>query len=700
MSESAPAATAKLSSRDAQQTGAPAWFDGIVLVSAAGLVSFGLIALALATLGWYSLPLVLLLGILAWGAMAKVLVRWMRADTQQPAERAQRWGALAALLLVAAGLFWFTFQPSQHLLVDRDPGVYVTTAIWISNEGSLVDSTVSEAFQGTEGLDFSSPGAYFVDGRLEFQFNHFTGAVGAVAFGVGGQRALFRVTGLVAALGLLAAYSVAVRLTRRPLLSLLVPMVIGVSLPLLVLARDMYSEPYLLLVLWSMVLLLDRLWMRSNRSAALVAGIFAGALLAIRVESVLYLTALAALVAFVARKGRPDLRSLLPVFVLGAVPGVVLGLIDFLGFTGGYSEIAGAEVRLAAVLFISVAILAPLALWAWGHLPKLAEALTRRRAYIGSCFAALTAMLLFFMWLVRPRLDPDRVSTQRWGVMGPIQISEGDAVDLFRTYYEDSVNWIAWYVGPALVVLSILGLAVMIRQLVMGKLGAAATLVLAMFWTGGIAYLFKPGITPDQLWATRRLVPVVLVGFLLASVVMVGLILDALEGRAALQRLVGGIAAVVLLVPAVLTTSPIALLAEQPSMFGVVDSACEMISEQAAVLVVGTLASDTLPLALRSMCRVPVAELDTTDPARAVVNVRKLRDRLALAGTSLAIVGLDNADLERFAELSSEQVQHTAPSSNPREYRHTLSSAPDRYLSGDETFFLPREITISVLLVR
>jgi hypothetical protein len=693
-------AAAEPSSGAALQNGAPVWFDGIVLVSAAGLVSFGLVALALAGLGWYSLPLVLLLGLLAWGAIATVLVRWMRADTQQPAGRAQRWGAGAALFLVAAGLFWFTFQPSQHLLVDRDPGVYVTTAIWISNEGSLVDSTVSEAFQGTEGLDFSSPGAYFVDGRLEFQFNHFTSAAGAVAFGIGGQRALFRVTGLVAALGILAAYSVAVRLTLRPLLSLLVPIVIGVSLPLLVLARDMYSEPYLLLVLWSMVLLLDRLWMRSDRSAALVAGLFAGALLAIRVESVLYLTALAALVAFVARRGRPDLRSLLPVFVLGAVPGVVLGLIDFLGFTGGYSEIAGAEVRLAAVLFIAVAILAPLALWAWGHLPKLSDALTQRRSFFGWVFAALTATLLFFMWLVRPRLDPDRVSTQRWGLMGPIQISEGDAVDLFRTYYEHSVNWIAWYVGPALVVLSILGLAVMIRQLVMGKLGVAGILVLAMFWTGGIAYLLKPGITPDQLWATRRLVPVVLVVFIFASVVMVGLILDALEGRAGLQRLVGGIAAVVLLVPAVLTTSPIALLTEQPTMFGVVDSSCEIIGDQAAVLVVGTLASDTLPLALRSMCRVPVAELKTTDPARAVVNVRKLRDRLALAGTTLAIVSLDNADLERFAELSGEQVRQTVTASNSREYRHTLSSAPDRYLSGDETFFLPREIAISVLLVR
>jgi hypothetical protein len=95
-----------------------------------------------------------------------------------------------------------------------------------------------------------------------------------------------------------------------------------------------------------------------------------------------------------------------------------------------------------------------------------------------------------------------------------------------------------------------------------------------------------------------------------------------------------------------------------------------------------------------------VAELDTTDPARAVVNVRKLRDQLALGGTSLAIVGLDNADLELFAEFSSEQVQQTVPTSNPREYRHTLSSAPDRYLTGDETFFLPREISISVLPIR
>lgn len=679
--------------------GTAGWLEVVVLVAATALVAAGLAGLGLAMFSAWSLAGVLGLGAPTWLVMlaamrATLIARW-RAPTSGP----QHLGAALALVLGVTFVGWYGYQPSQHLLVERDPGAYVTTAMWVAEQGSLRDAGVTDAFADAPGLVYGSPGSYLTDDGLEFQFNHLTAVVGALASEIGGHRGLFRVTGWVAVLGLLAAYAVASRVTRRPLLSLIVPATLGASLPVVVLARDMYSEPYLLAVLWSSLLMLDECWRRPSRGLAAVAGVLSGALLAIRVESLLYLTALFALAAFTWFHGGDDRRRVVGPFLVGVVPPAALGLYDFVARTGGYTEVIGSEVRTAAVLLVVVSVGAVAVLWGWRRADGVRRWVQDHRNVLGVVAASFSAALLAGLWLIRPLLPPDRLDVERWGILGAIQLREGDAVDPFRSYYELSVRWIEWYVGPFVLIAGIAGIALMVRRLVLGDLGPGAIVALAVFSTGGLAYLLAPGINPDQLWATRRLVPVALVTVVLAAVWVVGAMMDRMGPRPAAVASLGVVASLVFVVPTARATAPIALVSEQPAMWGAIGSVCDDIGADGAVAVVGVPARDLLPMALRARCDVPVAELETADVGAAVEHGAQLEAVLGRQGRTLTLVAMDPADLMPFEEAGLGVAHRSATTTNPREHEHTLNGPPRRYLQGDEIFFLPRRIAIWTLQV-
>ena len=679
---------------DGVAPGAAGWFEVVVLVASTALVVSGLASLVWALVDARSMVMVLATATIASaaaliGMRATLVELWRR-----PSSRTQHGAAAAALLLAVLAVGWYGYQPSQHLLVERDPGAYVSTSLWMSRDGSLVDRAVGDDFEGVPGLSFASPGSYLTADGLQFQFNHFTSAVGAVAHDLGGHRALFRVTGWVTVLGLLSAYAVLARSTRRPWLSLLGPVALGASLPVVVLARDMYSEPYLLAVLWALVLLLDQCWRRPARGAAVIAGLFSGALVTIRVESVLYLTALAVLAAFVWFRGRPAQRALVAPWLAGTRSGSGGRLLRLRGayrrvhrgdrhrgadrcgvVPGGRGPGGRGAVELGAPGRRAWLVRAP---------PPDARRPRRRSV----------AVLLAGLWLLRPLLPVDRLEVERWGVLGAIQAREGDVVDPFRSYYELSVRWIEWYVGPAVVALGIVGIAAMVHRLVRGRLDAGGTVALAVFSTGGLAYLLAPGINPDQLWATRRLVPVALVMIVFAAVWAVGALMDRAGGRRGAAPAVGVLAAVVFILPTVHATAPIALVSEQPAMWGALGAVCDDAGDDGAIAVVGVPARDLLPMALRSRCGVPVAELDTGDRALAIDHARELASTLGSRGRRLTLVAMDPADLVPFEDAGLGSTRRSALTGNPREHEHTLNRRPARYLGGDEVFFLPRDIAV------
>src|SRR6185437_2745495 len=120
-------------------------------------------------------------------------------------------------------------------------------------------------------------------------------------------------------------------------------------------------------------------------------------------------------------------------------------------------------------------------------------------------------------WLVGHQGAHDPSSA---GIAG-LQAAQGLPVDRTRNYTEQSVNWVAWWVGPTAVVLAWAGAVLAAYRTgvtLVRRLSPPAWLAAYVIGSGSIVLtLVRPGITPDHPWADRRLVVAVLPGILLLA---------------------------------------------------------------------------------------------------------------------------------------------------------------------------------------
>ena len=141
--------------------------------------------------------------------------------------------------------------------------------------------------------------------------------------------------------------------------------------------------------------------------------------------------------------------------------------------------------------------------------------------------AGLVAAALI-AFLIRPS-----VQTAHWepgagtaGYVGALQKLLGLPVQPTRSYAEDSLYWVIWYIGIPALLLGGFGMALLVRRCVRALLrwadedGAARAwgLPLAIFAWTTVIVLWDPRTVPDQPWASRVLVPLVLPGFILCAV--------------------------------------------------------------------------------------------------------------------------------------------------------------------------------------
>src|SRR5688572_22174350 len=115
--------------------GVPRWFWLLAVVPAIALTVVGGAALVLAMLGWYSLPLALGVGVPLLAGGVFLAVRALGGG--RPVTRGDLLGAIGAVAVALASLAFNGIHPSQHVLIDRDPGSYGVTARWLARDGTL-----------------------------------------------------------------------------------------------------------------------------------------------------------------------------------------------------------------------------------------------------------------------------------------------------------------------------------------------------------------------------------------------------------------------------------------------------------------------------------------------------------------------------------------------------------------------------------
>jgi len=655
----------------------------IALGSALALATFGGIGLLCADLNIYRLPLVLVLGLPTFFVLGTwvrpVLQSTHRADAPNFTEHA---GAGAAVALAAVTAFWHASNAAQHAQINRDGGLYLNAGKWIASHGTLNVQPFTGPFARTAGLVATSTGMEQRGSHLEFQISHMLPAVLAEAQNIGGNRLMFMTVPLLSGAALVAFYLLAARLLRHPIAALGATATLALLMPQISFSRDSTTEiPIQLLLFTSLWLLCDARTLHTPRPA-FVAGLLLGLVQAMHVDGLAFLVGLPAIFAIVwlhsNEAGRVRLRRGVVWAGSGIAVGLVLGAFDIYRWDRSYlSVVRGNVERLAAVEVVAIA--AAIATIVLARRPHLVQTVRRQRRRFANGAGAAVLILGFGAWFVRPLLQHVHAATVNSTVQ-LVQRLNHLAIDGTRRYSELSVRWISWYVGPITLTVAIIGAAALTVALVRGSLRLPTEIAASLLAPPALLYIWRPTITPDQIWAARRFLPAVFPAtILLAFAVLCGL------ARAPDPRFVGQrrSLAIVLAIATVafpwLTIRGVERMTEQRNLFPVISTACQILGHNSAVVVLQDVAPPSVvylsdPQTLRSFCDVPVAVM-LGRPDTGLLH--SLSGAWQVAGRRMFVVAFAPQTILRA--LPHARLQRTGRRINSHFLEQTLTRAPDKY---------------------
>jgi hypothetical protein len=555
--------------------------------------------------------------------------RWPGARPALQASGARTpWWAVAGVVAIAVafGIDQMIYH-SQFIIVTRDPASYIQFATWISKHGSLPIPQDRAAFGGTHHvLTFASFAYYQVGSTVVPQFMAGLPMLLAGGFWAGGVNAAVAMAPVFGACAVLTFGGLAARLIG-PRWAPLAALILALSLPEQFTSRSTYSEPVAqILFLGGLCLVIDSL--REDGLAAKVlsalGGLAVGLTLLVRIDGASDILPVIPYCGILLIGRR---RQAVPMLG-GLVAGGLYGSIDGLALSRPYlASIKSVLVPLA--LIVGVVVIATLVamalLWNKG-LPKI------RGTWLPNAAFAL-AFVVMIGFTLRPYVQTVRRNSGVFfdSIIASYQRADHLPVAPERLYYEISLHWVFWYIGVPAVVLGTLGAALLARRCLRG-LAPTWTLPLMIFAWAIVTTLYDPAITPDNPWASRRLVPTVLPGFILlavwASDWLLGQVRRMDVGLALRAGLVTCFAAVLLL-PAAVTTFGLRVRSGGPAgirlaavglafktTYGgeipAVNGMCAAIPRDASVVFIdsgGGGAADRLTEVVRGMCGVPVADI-------------------------------------------------------------------------------------------
>ena len=650
-----------------------------------------LVGLPLLLAGVFTPVAMLLLSVPLAAVLAVIGLRWLPARWPgagaAPATGQARtpWWAVVAVVAIAIafGVDQLIYH-SQFIIVTRDPASYIQFANWISKHGSLPIPQDTAAFGGTHhGLTFSSFAYYQVGNSVVPQFMAGLPMILAGGFWIGGVTAAVAMAPILGACAVLTFGGLAARLAG-PRWAPLAALVLAVSLPEEFTSRSTYSEPLAqILFLGGLCLVIDSLGedRAGARVIAALGGLALGLTLLVRIDGASDILPVIPYCGILL-VGRS--RQAVPL-IGGLVVGGLYGSVDGLVLSRPYlASIKSSLVPLA--LITGVVIIATLAgmAWRWDKgLPKI------RGKWLPNAAAAL-AVLVVIGFTLRPYFQTVRGNSGKFfdSIIAGYQRADHLAVQPHRLYYELSMHWVFWYIGVPAVAFGTVGAALLARRCLRGQ-APAWVLPLMIFAWAIVTTLYSPSITPDNPWASRRLVPTVLPGFILLAVWGADWLLDRVRRMDIPRSLYLSLAAcgvVLLVLPATITTfglrarsgGPVGIriaavgLAFKTTYGGeipAVNGLCAAIPRDASVVFIdsgGGGEASRLDEVVRGMCGVPVAEIDRAHVASTEQVVRGIeragRRPVLLAGTRKPLVRF-GAPIRQVMRLRSTQDMNalTAP---------------------------------------
>lgn len=652
-------------------------FRQITVIPALLAVAWLLAGLPLLLLGLFTPVLMLVVSLPLAVVLVTAGMRWSPSRSlgllaaRGVEAAATPWWVLAALVAVAVafGIDQLIYH-SQEILVFRDPAAYIQFGSWIAKHGSLPIPQDSAAFGGYHHLLVYGGAAFYQRGHSIIpQFMAGWPMMLAPAFWLGGITAASATGALLGACGVLVFGGLVGRLVG-PRWAPLGALILALTLPEMFTSRSTYSEPLTqILFIGGLCLVIDSLTPdgAARRKLAALGGLAIGLTLLVRID------------------GASDMLPLIPYFgllllgrqrqawplIAGTVVGCLYGVVDGVVLSRPYlgtvkaSLIPLLEIG-AAVLVVTILIV--MVRWDRG-LPELR---TNRLPNL----AAAAAFLVTLGLAVRPYVQTvyGNIPAHQAATMAAWQLAQGQAIQPTRLYAEISLHWVYWYVGAPAVVLGTVGAAILARRCLRGQ-APAWTLPLMCFAWIIVATLLRPGIIPDQPWASRRLVPGVLPGFIVLALWATSWIIGWLrqQGVGPVLR-VGAVAimAAALILPGVKTSfgisahplgaSGLATKVTSKGEIKAMDSLCAQIPHDASVLFVSYQLFHNIGQDVRGMCGVPTAASLRSDPAsvqKLIASIQRVGRRPVVLATTARLLAEYGAPAKRVMALHTQVDPHS-----------------------------------------
>ena len=680
-------------------------------------LSFLLVAFPLLLLGWFRPVPVLVIAVLAaavvvpggWRAIRGCAPAAPALSAGSPGSpggsaavpRRTPWWTVAALVTVAVafGIYQARFR-SQFVIVTRDPASYMQFAAWIQGHGSLPIPQSVAPFggpgAGSSTLHFASWAFYQVGDHVVPQFMAGLPMILSVGFWAGGVNAALLMAPLLGAAGVLTFGGLVARLVG-PRWAPAAALALAVSLPEMFTARSTYSESLAqVLFIGGLCLLIDALrlgsrgggearaagepgaaggpragWLSGPRVLAALAGLCLGIDFLVRLDGPSDMLLLVPFCGYLTVRRRPQAVPLLA----GLVIGLAYGAVDGWFLSRSYLGTNGTAVKQMTEAFAAVTVVTVVAVLVLRRrgVPRVPRWLANAAAVVP--FVAIAA------FAVRPKIQTDYHKLQ-------------DA--------QFSLHWIYWYAGGPVILAATIAAALLVRRCLRGEAPDWLAPLLVFGWTS-VVFLYQPGITPDQPWGSRRLVPAVLPGFFLLATWLAaaltrwvrGLGREGMTGWVAVAPRAGAAilaacCALALAAPAARTTfhlrlhyvGGLRLTADGWASYrmyqgevAAVQGLCAAIPRDASVLFVNTWNSDALEQVVRGMCGVPVASLRPVDPHTVnpkPADVRAAIRRIEQAGRRPVLLAEHMQELKYYQNGTVKKVM----SLKTREDQHAMDRPP------------------------
>lgn len=650
----------------------------------AALAAFGTVAVALLLFGQLHSAFVGPLGLLAAVCVFMAVARAPRIERPGGRREQMLCDVMVVFAIVAWGLF-NAYHASEHVFTNRDPATYANAAAWLVDHESLRIDTPSVFDQ--HNIVSDSPGFMHPANRpaeVHAQGAHLLPVLLGLGGRVVGEELMLRLSPLFGMSALLAVYGFA-RLVVRPRWALVGTAALALSLPMLYFSRDSYTEPLSMTFVFAGLALLWAAQKTARSSLWLVAGLVAGAGALTRIDSYIVVAGMAAALAvYVAVSIKAERRAKLryvALFIGGMLVPSVVGWLDITMLSVPYYEahkslltqelLALAGVIAAGCIGIAIS-------WRSGFVQWLDKATKTWRAPALVLLVCVAAAVLVSrpLWLT---------TYNATGVTAPyyaaIQAAEG-AEPSPRTYTELTTYWITWYVGPLLGLMGVAGLAITAARATKrsGMVLVAFVFVLAIT---ALLYLLKPSVAPDQVWAARRMLPVVIPGLIICAVIGLQKAVELMRVPQVTKRVFMGLTMVAAVAGPLVVSLPFLQIrdtVQRPLFSGL----CQALPAKAAVLWLGEGRAYNVQ-ATRSYCNVPTAAyapkiFSTDDLARAATQAQK-------AGYT-PVVAVFAGDMHL---LKSSQAALTKVSEHGyAEMELRLTGPPQKYTTKQYQFYLGR----------